>query len=480
MACGTQFAHMESFQPTEKSSREAVSPPCFSEDDIGQDFHQAARALMPYILIEPSLRGVQACLMMATYNFSIDSAGVSYIYLSLAVSLAVQQGMHHQRYIESSHNTTAEVRKRIWWTVYILHLQASIKYGRPKFLSVSDINVEKPTDVAELRPSKEISSFANQVGLIELTLTAQTISDEIASLRKTNHSVHVLNLLSIREKLIKWRENIPEIHQTWGLEINTRRLRNDIHLRLYYWNTRLALGRPFLLLAPTTEAPNGASETRHFPRRESLVQDSIDGALEIISLCHMLRGSVGLARASYVTEFTSCRTAMLVLLAQCIVRRTPKVQEALSRGLEIIKVMSFGSSLARSEARVIEVLQRAVIHLEGVTEQGRQDAHDPKIHDRSDYDAFKTWSRLWKSYSGLTQTRPFIPPEDNSVNIGDEMQAIPSPAAINFVESIGQHDPFSSHSRVDMLYDSFPLELSQFDVIPGFDLGFDLSGNVYE
>lgn len=471
MACGTQFAHMESFQLTEQMAVDSATPPHFSEDDIGSQFHQASRKLMPHVLAMPSPRAVQACLMMATYNFSLDSAGTSYLYLSLALSMAVQQGLHR----EVGHDNTsveAEVRRRIWWTVYTLHVQASIRYGRPKFLLDADISVKKPSDMPELRPLKEASCFRNQAGLIELILTTSRISSDISALRRTNKTIHFVNILSVRQRLIEWWDRLPEMSET-----DPRSLRNDIHLRLYYWNARVSLGRPFMLSAPSPEAePQGAGPGR-VPARQSLVEDSVRGALEVIRLCQMLRERVGLARASYVTEFTSCQTAMLILLARSLTNPSQEIRLALTRGLGIMKVMSVGNSLASFEARGIEVLERAVIRLERARTQGTAEAAGAPAHGTDNYDAFTSWSRLWKKSSGLT------PPDSSSCAVN-----LPHPAQEERSQAWTVSDPlvlpdvglpYSGYAPEDGMGAHFSMELSQFDLIAGFSPGLDAAGGSY-
>lgn len=476
MACGTQFAHLESFHLTEQMADDSETPPYFSEDDIGQKFHQAARVIIPYILTTPSFYSVEACLMMATYNFPLDAAGASYLYLSLSLSLAVQLGMYRQRYYEGLSSIEAETQKRVWWTSYCLHLQAGIRHGRPKYLADSEVDVEKPVDIPELRPQKEVSSFDNQRGLIKLTLTTQAIADKIAALRKTNSSVQFLNLLSIQRNLSAWWEDFPGSCQPLSPTTSPRRLRNDIHLRLYYCTTRISLGRPFLLSVTTAGPAPEDSTTRQSFGRESLVQDCINAALEVISLCQMLRDRVGLARASYVTEFTSCRTAMLVLLAQSLAGHDPKVREALTRGLEIMKVMAIGSALANLEFRVIEVLERAVVRLEAATKDSAQDPNDSRLQAKSNYDAFKAWTRLWQPSSGFTpMASSFSPNTSGLSNDGSQERGFHSIQELSSHSTPLDHDPEQA-----LTWGSFPLELRNFDIIPDFDLGIGGPGVNYE
>ncbi|OJJ42169.1 hypothetical protein ASPZODRAFT_137443 [Penicilliopsis zonata CBS 506.65] len=491
LACGTQFAHMEAFRLTSLVDGQPVH---FSEDEVGRQFHQAACALMPDVIIAASFRSVQACLMMATYNFSLDSAGASYTYLSLALSLAVRNEMQDERrYAATADAVAAEVERRVWWTVYTLQKQVSLRYGRPRLLAHADVDVAQPTDLPELRPGREISNFDNQRALINLTLLLEAGGDEIAALRRTRLPVHFLNLFSLRRQLVAWRDRLRPLDSPWAPDTNVCRLRNDIHIHIYYWTTRLSLGRPFLLAphprpASPADAPDDAPDgrgRRHRLGHEVLVQDSVSAALQIIHLCELLRDRVGLSRASYALEFTCCRTAMLVLLAQNIAEPGgAKVRGALSRGLELLRVMAISSSLARYEVHVLEALENAILRLESATKLHIQAACSPNAADRSMYDTLQTWGRLWQH-----------PPRGSlSSAAPDPHQGPHLPPALTDTSQLVVHDgpqhhphehlhPVDSFPRIhgpdNMDLESFSSELDQFDRIPEFNFSLDLLDGRY-
>lgn len=127
--------------------------------------------------------------------------------------------------------------------------------------------------------------------------------------------------------------------------------------------------------------------------RSTLVTDCVEAALEIIDLCRLLRDETGLARASF-TEFSSCRAALLVILAQSLTKRTERLREALQKGMGLIKIMSMGVGSARSAVSVIEALERAISRLEEYS--ASQGAGQSGSHE-SAYDRFKNWEMLWKT-----------------------------------------------------------------------------------
>lgn len=175
------------------------------------------------------------------------------------------------------------------------------------------------------------------------------------------------------------------------------------------------MGRPFLFSnlrsgSQTSLQKTSASRSK---LRSILVSDCVEAALEIVDLCRLLRDETGLARASY-TEFSSCRAALLVILAQSLTKRTERLRNALTQGMGLIKIMSMGIGSARSAVSVIETLERAIRRLEDWSEiQGP--AKEPQNSIDSGYERFKSWEMLWK-------TGPISPATGTSSSNGDKSQ----------------------------------------------------------
>lgn len=119
LAIGTQFAHMESepSEPIEDSTYQSHTP---SEHDVGVNFYHMACRLIPDVIAVASLESVQACLLLAHYALPLDTQGLAYTYLGLAVKVAIQNGMHRKYTGKEFDAHTVETRNRLWWTAYTL------------------------------------------------------------------------------------------------------------------------------------------------------------------------------------------------------------------------------------------------------------------------------------------------------------------------------------------------------------------------
>jgi Fungal specific transcription factor domain len=114
-AIGTQYAYLDS--TTHKAADN--SDPGSLEEELVTMFNEEIR-LLPEIIESSSLERVQAYLLFAAYSLPIDSSGLRYIYLSLTIRLAMQNGMHRKYTGNALHPSMIEIRNRVWWTAYTM------------------------------------------------------------------------------------------------------------------------------------------------------------------------------------------------------------------------------------------------------------------------------------------------------------------------------------------------------------------------
>ena len=250
-------------------------------------------------------------------------------------------------------------------------------------------------------------------------------------------------LLSVRKHLVEWWSTLPEVTDCRDLNPAGPLFRSNVHLKLDYCLTRIFIGRPFLFsnirgINPTASqgpTPPFKMTSGTSKNRTILVTDCVEAALEIVDLCRLLRDETGLARASF-TEFSSCRAALLVILAQSLTKRTERLREALDKGMGLIKIMSMGVGSARSAVSVIEALERAIRRLEDWSSS--QGGSNNMGIVESAYDRFKNWEMLWKSGPLSPTSNPFYP---DPTNDDDKNTAIPPATPITNTADISSPDP---------------------------------------
>ncbi|OOF98842.1 hypothetical protein ASPCADRAFT_504404 [Aspergillus carbonarius ITEM 5010] len=493
LAVGTQFAHMESSIPVNRLSSNSAfdDDHHFSEDDVGLTFYQFASKLLPDIIATASVRSVQACLLIGTYLLPLDTSGLCYTYFGLALKMAIQNGMHRKYTGEGLSPRMIETRNRVFWTAYTIEKRVSILHGRPVSLLDADVDAPFPTDFPGLTPSGHVSNDTNMVTLIKLTLKLGEVANEISILRKSRKNQQqdcLERLLNLRKNLVDWWATLPEETNCRDLNPAGPLFRSNVHLKLDYCLTRIFLGRPFLFssmraVSVTTatgaplKTPSGLAKNR-----STLVTDCVEAALEIIDLCRLLRDEPGLARASF-TEFSSCRAALLVILAQSLTKRTERLGEALDKGMALIKIMSMGVGSARAAVSVIETLERAIRRLEEYSQTQPQGSTGVV---ESAYDRFKNWEMLWKTGPISPEIVPFqeqyhhpsgnglarvVTPMAGASTANDQVEADVASASIPDSSEFSVSHPLSHmpHFGLDHFVSNLPQELGEFTAIPCFE-----------
>ncbi|KAL2814340.1 hypothetical protein BJX63DRAFT_420900 [Aspergillus granulosus] len=494
LAVGTQFAHMESATPVNRLSSNAsdADDHGFSEDEVGLTFYQFASKLLPDIIATASIRSVQACLLIGTYLLPLDTSGLCYTYFGLALKIAIQNGMHRKYCGEGLPAHMIEIRNRVFWTAYTIEKRVSILHGRPVSLSDTDVDAALPVDFPGLMPRGRVSNHTNMIALITLTLKLGETASEISVLRKSpkNQQQDCLErLLNLRKHLVDWWNTLPEETDCRDLHPGGPLFRSNVHLKLDYCLTRIFLGRPFLFSSMKGFSSVGSqispvkTQSGVSKNRSTLVTDCVEAALEIIDLCRLLRDETGLARASF-TEFSSCRAALLVILAQSLTKRTERLREALQKGMALIKIMSMGVGSARSAVSVIEALERAISRLEEYS-SSQAGGHSGTME--SAYDRFKNWEMLWKTGPLSPENLPFqeqyatrpngvqpvsVPPAagppDSQHRLHD--MGVPNPDMASPSDLFTPHSfPQVPHIGFDHFVSNLPQELGEFTAIPCFD-----------
>ncbi|KAH7303825.1 fungal-specific transcription factor domain-containing protein [Stachybotrys elegans] len=411
LAIGTQYAYLESPERRLGGCTRSQPPADaghFSEDNIGVTFYQQACRLVPDIITLSSLESVQACLLIGVYTLPLDASGLSYIYLNLAVKLAIQNGMHRTYPGGALDASVLETRNRVWWTAYTIERRVGIFHGRPMSISAADVDVNLPVDNSRTWQSTTSTHTAHLVATIRLNQVLGKMSQEISILRKMHTKQEVSagmdRLVKLQRELASWWESLPDdIFYCKQPTSKSSILRPGMQLKLEYCLVRIFIGRAFILprADSSREGSRSASATASADShnlaadapspskshaRSILVADCIDASLGVVETCRLLRGSVGLARASY-TEFSACRAALLVITSQCLQKKTEVFRRALRDGLSMLKAMSAGGNSARSETSLIEAFEQAIAKIDAAAAEGTPD---------SDYSRFKKWEQMWR------------------------------------------------------------------------------------
>lgn len=317
---------------------------------------------------------------------------------------------------------------------------------------------------------------------------------------KRQQPIYFQRLLEIRRQIHEWWTTLPSTNKFIETSPTSPLFRPIVHLRLCFHLNEIFMGRPFILFELKNPSPtasgnsdmNGTSPATSPPsnraaNRAALVSDAVTAALEVFNLCQMLDEHCGLARASY-TEFSSCRAALLVILAQSLNERSDGLRNALALGMRLLKKMALSIDSAKSELSVIEALETAIRRLDGAETVGKN-YKEPSNSEITGYDRYRSWAMLWAGDKGasVTQSPPLAQPsQDVEVEAHPESVLAGERTTANAVMDHSQAMMYDmvpvgrevSTYGIDEAFSNFPLQadvLTDYDWQTGF-VGMDVLG----
>ncbi|KAL3482293.1 fungal-specific transcription factor domain-containing protein [Aspergillus californicus] len=434
LAIGTQVAHMEDQSGVEE-------PNLCSEDSVGLSLYHIACRLVPDVILVASHESVQAFLLLALYALPVSTGGLSYSYLGIAVKMAIQNGMH-RKYIGDCDPRIIETRNRIFWSAYTLDKRISILHGRPASIAKCDISTDLPTDAL----SFSSPNYANTISFIKLISWLGEVSETLTLLRNCPKKFipeYLERLMRIRSHLYQWWNSLPPLVEC---RPESPLFRQNSHLKLAYLLIYIYMGRPFMFADDWKNSPVENATGTNDPR-VVLVQSCVQSALEILETLQSLSNHAGLCRASY-TEFSSCRAALLVILAERLNARKAhrfRYQEEFARGMSLIRRMAGGSS-SESEITYLQSLDAAI------RQSSTVDENDDTPNQTSAYFHFKNWTQAMKQDTcpgGMPEISSFSPLSFMNSEPGASAQPGPSTIVADQLNLNFNADWFSSDYGLD-------------------------------
>lgn len=123
---------------------------CWYSDDplIKQDstkYFNRAKIILDETYHVSRISTVQALLLMSHHQYAVGNYSGGWLYTGMATRIAHDIGLHRQDF-QVNEPVEAEIRKRVWWAVYIADRLGGGVLGRPLNLRDKEYNVQMPSD----------------------------------------------------------------------------------------------------------------------------------------------------------------------------------------------------------------------------------------------------------------------------------------------------------------------------------------------
>lgn len=232
-----------------------VTNPSSSDDTSLSIFRTAKRYLAVNALETGNLTLVQAFGMAAMFLQKINKPNTGYNYGGVAIRMAIGLGLHKEFGAQHMSPFKQELRRRVWWSLCVLDVGATITYSRPLIWPQVGVDVALPSNIREqdlmvhsaVTPAEVDEATVNTYLRVQSSYHLQTMP--IYNRLISNPPPLPEELLTLDSTIVEaWLSQVPHyFHDSSGPHLEDRfALPHGINCWRYR-NLRIVIFRPLLV-----------------------------------------------------------------------------------------------------------------------------------------------------------------------------------------------------------------------------------------
>ncbi|KAI1763505.1 hypothetical protein GGR53DRAFT_497352 [Hypoxylon sp. FL1150] len=213
-----------------------------------------ARSMMSFNLLEVgNMTLVQAFTLISNYQQKRNKPNSGYNYLGLAVRMAMGLGLHKEFQGWSISPLNMEMRRRVWWTLCVFEVGATVTFSRPSSWPFEGVDVSLPMNVNDRELTTRSQNYPPEsFDITPYTAVRTQASFHIATISIYNRVISkpfptAEELLRLdAEHLVPWIRSIP----SYFSETATVPLKFKLSHSVMQWrfrNFRIIMYRPFVI-----------------------------------------------------------------------------------------------------------------------------------------------------------------------------------------------------------------------------------------
>ena len=187
---------------------------------ISNEHYHYALTFIPQLITSHKLEDIQALTLICSQLRSQPRPGAAWLFTNMVLSLAVDLGLHRSASAWKGSSAAEqdphiiEMRKRIFWSLMILHITISGKLGRPMPLRAADFDIELPETVDDNLPGEanmtkwRKCSFRAAIQGFKIVKIQMQVYSTIYAIRTTPGQYEV-NVRQIEKDLEAFSAQIP-------------------------------------------------------------------------------------------------------------------------------------------------------------------------------------------------------------------------------------------------------------------------------
>ncbi|KAF1849074.1 uncharacterized protein K460DRAFT_415510 [Cucurbitaria berberidis CBS 394.84] len=222
--------------------------------DTDRKLFLAAKSNMSIDSLEMgNLTLVQTLTLMSNYLQKRNKPNSGYNYLGLALHMAMGLGLHKEFHDWNISPLNMEIRRRVWWTMFVFNVGAAVTFGRPLAWPNKNVEVHLPLNVSDrtlTNLSRTLPGEADQVTTYSSVIMQSKfhmLTNDIYTRVISMPFPSATELVRLDDTLImKWESSVP----AWYRRDASIPARFSTGHAIMWWrvsNFRIIMYRPYVM-----------------------------------------------------------------------------------------------------------------------------------------------------------------------------------------------------------------------------------------
>lgn len=362
----------------------------------GRGYFRRCQTLLVAALESPTLMTVRCQIFSVVYLCCVSFHNMAHVMLASLVRTAQLMGLHLEP-SEALGQAEREMRKRIWWSIFLIETKTDMKLGRPNLIDLDMVTVGPLSDDLAMvnMPNSSLGAFGSDV-------TWLTYTKQVVELVRITHDIHfeawegygsILHQRGLRSgysdmealescaKMLstllspfkQWTANLPHgirlERRDGGQPFGTACLPYDhdsfapawlqkhrVVLELVYHTMLTNLYRPFITFTSSQSSTYAPTASRH-------AASAVQHAMAYIHIMHQTVTETDLLNGwteFFPTHWNETITIIGFILANPVHPSTPAARKAIEKCLSVCDIYGAHFAVCRSAAAIARDLVKRV------------------------------------------------------------------------------------------------------------------------
>lgn len=234
-------------------------------NDLSNRHYHYALGFFPQLVANHTLHDVQALTIICLHLRNFPKPGACWMITTMTINMAIDLGLHRsaRQWASSAPKRIClelEMRKRVFWSILVIHLNISGKLGRPMALRPEDFDIEIPEALDDdlldengldnSRPGR--CGFLVGIEAYKIEQIYMDLYNDVYAVKRSPKT-YIESVRRLDNRAHQWCKTWPpELLNERGAEIEESRIQAH-YLNTWLLEFRLLLRHPSLSLTSSTE-----------------------------------------------------------------------------------------------------------------------------------------------------------------------------------------------------------------------------------